>query len=301
MENKLLQKLANQLNLTSPEQVEEPYILTPDEEKEAISNAIKAKISLLAWRMQEIGALPQQIEMKIKAVDWRKEINEEEVLQIANSNKVHEQWQVQNRKKEIDDQVRKIEELKRKWTYKKMFQWMKFVSAETFKRKLIVDPFTTPLIKSLCFFLSGDARFETELNFDPKKGLLIRGISGLGKTYLVKCIQDNELNPVQIENLIEITDEVKASGAFELSYKSKILYLDDVGTEETPVNFYGTKITWFKDFVELYYSKDLPFNRLMISTNCNFDTIEQKYGFRVRSRMKDMFNIVDVTGKDLRG
>jgi hypothetical protein len=29
--------------------------------------------------------------------------------------------------------------------------------------------------------------------------------------------------------------------------------------------------------------------------------MEEKYGFRVRSRIKDMFNIVDVNGEDMRG
>ena len=47
--------------------------------------------------------------------------------------------------------------------------------------------------------------------------------------------------------------------------------------------------------------KDLPFNKLIISTNNSFDELESKYGFRVRSRLKDMFNIIDVDGKDLRG
>jgi len=79
------------------------------------------------------------------------------------------------------------------------------------------------------------------------------------------------------------------------------LYLDDVGTEEPIVNHYGTKINWFKNFIEMYYLKNKPFNKLIISTNNSFDEIESKYGFRVRSRIKDMFNIIDVQGKDMRG
>ena len=51
----------------------------------------------------------------------------------------------------------------------------------------------------------------------------------------------------------------------------------------------------------MYYLKNKPFNKLIISTNNNFDEIESKYGFRVRSRIKDMFNIIDVRGKDMRG
>ena len=81
---------------------------------------------------------------------------------------------------------------------------------------------------------------------------------------------------------------------------SKVIYLDDVGTEESTLNVYGTKITWFKDFIENYSLDKLKPNKLIISTNCNFDEIEEKYTGRVRSRMAEMFNFIKVTGTDRR-
>jgi DNA replication protein DnaC len=97
--------------------------------------------------------------------------------------------------------------------------------------------------------------------------------------------------------MIDISDEVREYGGFQA--KGKVVYLDDVGSEET-VNHYGSKINWFKEFLESYYLNSTDFSRLILSTNCNFDQIQEKYGFRVRSRMKEMFNIIDVKGKDLR-
>jgi DNA replication protein DnaC len=97
--------------------------------------------------------------------------------------------------------------------------------------------------------------------------------------------------------MIDISDEVREYGGFQA--KGKVVYLDDVGSEET-VNHYGSKINWFKEFLESYYLNSTDFSRLIISTNCNFDQIQEKYEFRVRSRMKEMFNIIDVKGKDLR-
>ena len=138
------------------------------------------------------------------------------------------------------------------------------------------------------------------MGFSLKKGLLIRGICGIGKTHTIRCVAANELHPIFMASMLEICDEVRIRGDYELPFFNK-LYLDDVGSEEPNVKHFGTNINWFKDFLELYYSKNRPFRNLMISTNNSFSEIEAKYGFRVRSRVKDMFNVVDVTGIDLRG
>ena len=177
---------------------------------------------------------------------------------------------------------------------------MAWTSEKCYGKKLILHDDNTLLIRAICFFFSRDERFETELNYDLNKGFLIRGVSGLGKTYLLKCIENNDVRPIKIVSMIDISEQVKEEGTYDLQYKNS-LYLDDVGTEEPIVNHYGTKINWFKNFIEIYYLKNKPFNKLIISTNNSFDEIENKYGFRVRSRIKDMFNIIDVRGKDMRG
>jgi len=214
----------------------------------------------------------------------------------------HEIWQKEQRRKEAEEAKRKQEELKNLWTASQMYKLIRWSSEVEYGKPLITNNDNLPFIKALCFFLSEDERFETELGFSLKKGLIIRGISGLGKTHLMKCVSKNELNPVLILSMIEIADDVRHNGEFNIpGGKYTKIYLDDVGSEEATVNHYGTKINWFKDFLEIFYLKDRQYNSLMISTNNSFSEIEQKYGFRVRSRIKDMFNIIDVDGKDLRG
>lgn len=142
------------------------------------------------------------------------------------------------------------------------------------------------------------------MGFSFKKGLLIRGVSGLGKTFLVKCIEKNEIKPIKTVSMIEVSYELKQEGEYQIKQgNNRIIYLDDVGTEEATINHYGTKINWFKDFIETVYLRGVEkgFGGLIISTNNSFAEIEEKYGFRVRSRCKDMFNIIDVTGEDMRG
>lgn len=300
MENLQLQLLAKKLNLTDLNEPPEEMILTAKEELSAIEHELAQAKKHKAWKLAQMGASEEQILSKLAGINWIKEIDTFEVLKNANSNKHYAIWQQKQRKKEQDEEVKRSCELQTRCDAKYFFNLMAWTSENTYHKKLILHDDNTALIRALCFFFSRDERFETELKFNLNKGLLIRGVSGLGKTYLLRCIERNEVRPIEVLSMIDITEEVKEEGSYELPH-SHTLYLDDVGTEEHIVNHYGTKINWFKNFIEMYYLKNKPFNRLVISTNNSFDEIENKYGFRVRSRIKDMFNIIDVQGKDMRG
>lgn len=302
MEPHSLNQLAKRLNLTDLENEQEPYILTPEEEKAITDHEIVRAKSHHAWKMAQKGFSEMEILSTQAQVDWNKEIDREETLRVANSNKNYGIWQKEQREKERQEEGRRIQFLQEHYSAKRMFGLMRWTSENTFGKKLIVHEDNKPLIATLCFFLSRDDRFETQLGYSFKKGLLLRGISGLGKTHLVRCLEQNELNPIKVVSMVEISEDVKSDGEYNLAMNNcKILYLDDVGTEEATINHFGTKINWFKNFIEMYYLRNKIFNKLIISTNNNFSEIEEKYGFRVRSRIKDMFNIIDVSGKDMRG
>jgi hypothetical protein len=305
MENQLLELLAKRLNLTDETTGEEEYILTPEEEQIAVAHQIKLAKEHKTFRLLELGDTREKIAQKISAIDWEKEISREEILKRANSNKHQDLWHQKQREAEKEKEKNDKEELVKKCTASYMFQLMKWASRNVLGRELIVNENNKKFISALCFFMSNDERFETELGYSLKKGLLIRGISGLGKTHLVRCLEQNELNPILILSMIEITDEIRSEGEYEIKMSDyKKVYLDDVGTEEATVNHFGSKISFFKTFIESVYLRNQArnnFSHLIISTNNNFKEIEEKYGFRVRSRMKDMFNTIDVTGEDMRG
>lgn len=284
---------------------DEPDILTDEEKREAIEHAIIQKREHYAWKLKDrtIPISDEEIKKRMSEIDWLKEIDSKKVITTANSIKHQNLWHEEQRRLEVQLKEQAQEELKKRCDARYMFRMMKWTSREVFGKELIVANWNLPLIKSICFFLSRDERFETELNYSFKKGLMIRGVSGLGKTHLVRCVEHNELNPIKFLSMLEISDDVKEHGEYRMEMDgNKILYLDDVGTEEATIKHFGTSISFFKNFIELVYLKNSgrSFNQLMISTNNNFAEIEQKYGFRVRSRMKEMFNVVDVNGTDLR-
>jgi hypothetical protein len=206
MENKELTQLVKHFSLTPFDEEAQDYILTEDEEKLALNHAISQKKEYVRWKMKELAYLESQIEEKIKNIDWDKEIDKAKVLAIANNNKHQDIWHTNNRKKEREAEVSRINELKERCTAEYMFKLMKWTSRNVLGKEFILNEDNKRLITTLCYFFSADQRFETELNFSMKKGLLIRGISGLGKTHLVKCLENNELNPVLILSIIEISE-----------------------------------------------------------------------------------------------
>lgn len=282
--------------------LQEPYILTHDEEKVILENELLRLQQHATWKMKGLAMTDAEILAKIKTIDWGAEMDKEAILRLANSNKHYSIWQQKQRDNEKQAEVDRITRLKEQWTATQVYKLMQWTSQNEFGKKLILNNENKNFIKALCYFISRDERFETELGLSLNKGLLIRGVSGLGKTFLVQCASKNELNPILILSMLEITGDVKSDGEYQIKMGNhKIIYLDDVGTEEATVNHFGTKISFFKNFIESYYLRNKVFNNLIISTNNSFAEIEEKYGFRVRSRMKDMFNIVDVIGKDMRG
>lgn len=302
MDEVMLALLAKRLRLTNPNDAPEEYILTKEEEEEVVRNAIDSSKSHKEWKLKQSGFLAGDIVSRMAAIDWDKEIDREDILKRANSSKHYELWQKNQREKEILEEKQKQEELKKEWTAKKVFDLMSWTSEKEYGKKFIVNEFNKKLITAICFFISRNPKFETELGYSHSKGLLIRGISGLGKTFVVKCASNNPVNPIHVESMITISKIIKEDGEYKITKQGKkILYLDDVGTEESTVNHYGTKISFFKDFIEMYYLQNRPFCDLIISTNNSFSEMEEKYGFRVRSRIKDMFNIIDVAGEDMRG
>ena len=294
-----LKKISRQAGLSySISREPDEYVLTEEDELIAITNAKRRQLENLIWRMKDKNCRMDQIENKIRSVNLDSLIDREEVLRIANANKLHENWKKEQQERRDNDERDKQERLIKECDYAYFYNLMKrnCLKQQDF---FIENDYTLPLIKTVCFFMSRDRRIKDELGYDPGKGLMLRGVCGLGKTFLFDLIKDNPVLPVKIVSMLEIADDVRLNGYYEPK-SAGILYLDDLGSERETMH-YGNRINWFKDFFELFYLRHNQFNRLVVSTNLSFDELEQKYGYRFRSRAKEAFNVVNVTGEDLRG
>jgi DNA replication protein DnaC len=296
MLNRDLNKLAKTLSLTD-DQTPDLYILTPEDEAKAMAWAIEEAKKFMAWKMRRVLKTQDEILHKLALIDWDEKINRQEVLQRANAAKMQAQWQHGQRKADKEREIARLQELAGYWTYGRVYKLMKHNSMHRFGKPLDETADNLLAIKALCFFIARDDRFADELGFDRLKGLLIRGPSDTGKTHLVRCVEDNGLNPILSLSMLDITEQVKENGKYKIENKgNKLIYLDDVGTEVASVKHFGTDNLWFKNFIETVYHKTKCFNHLIITTNLNFTAIGEQYTFRVESRMREMFNVIDLKG-----
>lgn len=146
---------------------------------------------------------------------------------------------------------------------------------------------------------------------DLSKGLLLMGHTGVGKTVYLKALslfmgyaqqfRFKIYTGFEMERVYQL-DKIHADVyPLEMSLKSKMFGIDDLGEEHSSIKRYGTEINVGIDTLtqrhQLYTSKGyLTF----ATTNLNAELIGKKYGSRIESRAYEMFNMIGVKGKDLR-
>lgn len=206
------------------------YILTAKEEKQAINHAVNQQRIRKFRSLTDKGLGKMEATIKINEIT-EADINRAEVLETCNRNKWRQVEESEKREKDIQDEISRFKALKIKCDANYHFNLIKQTYLSENKRELIYNQFTKPLIQTVCFFLSQDPRFETELKFDLTKGLLLQGVSGLGKTSIIKAARKSEINPIKIESMIDIFERVHDEGDYVITVSNeKIIYLDDVGT-----------------------------------------------------------------------
>lgn len=276
-----------------------PMILTEEEKERVIYWAIDQEKKRYARSMAEKGEPSAKTEQKMAEIDWMQRIDIPAIIASANQRAHWEEERKRDREEKLKAHREEREKMISEWTAGKFYQKIKshFIHRHgTF----FMQPWNDVFIKAVCFFLSADPRFETELGFSFNKGLMIQGTAGLGKTETIRAVSENPLYPIKIISILEIAEQVQQNGRCHLNTQ-QLLLLDDIGTEPEVINHYGTKINWFKDFIEMYYLENKTFNGLMVTTNLGGEELESRYGYRVRSRIREMFNVISLKGDDLRG
>jgi len=158
--------------------------------------------------------------------------------------------------------------------------------------------------------------------FDFTKGILIAGGTGIGKTCLMRWFLEltkRVLNcKVRMSTASDVVSDFKQYGEAIIkrhglgsfsqhahrpipNYNEPIHeYFDDLGTEEN-VMIYGQKTDVFKQILTDRHRMFLEHGLFTFaSTNLNPTQLLERYGDRVDSRIKQMFNIWHIGGEDLR-
>lgn len=271
-------------------------VLTPDEEKIALATARLHKIKRLEWLGRRYNREVTEAEAVLS------EEEEDKALISANKLKFTKMELDRLRDENRARRVKEAQDLKEKWDYAYFYKTLKDRAWQS-GEELIYNESTAPIIKTICFRLSGDSRYETEMGFSFSKGLIIRGEPGLGKSWVISMLADNPVCPVQTILMKSVAKMVRRYGDYTgVNFaKHRLIHLGDVGAEVADVKNYGNEINWFSDFLEITYDTAKPqLSRLLITTNCSAQEFEERYGLRTRDRLKE-FDLLDLEGKSLRG
>lgn len=174
-----------------------------------------------------------------------------------------------------------------------------------------------PVINKIETWFVQDVVRAEQLNINLKKGILLSGPVGAGKTSIMKIFRllFAGTNPFIIKSCREITFEFSKNG-YEViqkysshSYDTRkvpfrpITYcFDDLGVESN-LNYFGDKSNIMAEILLSRYDQFIDKQMLThITTNLSAREIENMYGNRVRSRMREMFNLIsfDASSKDKR-
>ena len=184
-----------------------------------------------------------------------------------------------------------------------------------------IDESNRFVFTNVLYWLYGDDRcmaFNPEnkgiLKGNLDKGFYIFGNTGTGKSVALDVIKAySTLMNVKIiiegkeENLYwdnfrttEICTDFANSGTFGNCIKSKILGIQDLGSEEKETLYMGNRINVIQQIIET--RGDTNDNITFITSNIpmTYDKISKKYNDRVASRLQEMCNFYVLGGKDRR-
>lgn len=134
-------------------------------------------------------------------------------------------------------------------------------------------------------------------NIDPYKGILLLGPVGCGKTSLMTLIKP--FFPKDHQHIIKPSREVSFEFIAEgyptiLKYgkSPKIYCFDDLGVEKSLKHFGNDCNSMAEILLSRYDNFIYSGIPTHVTTNLNSDELEKLYGNRVRSRLREMFNLI---------
>ncbi len=195
-------------------------------------------------------------------------------------------------------------------SFEQCLDWMQEKGRELFGEHFTVSEDDHELIFKLLVYFCKDKTNAEKLKISLNKGILLTGPVGCGKTSLITLFrlflpQECRFGVKPCRDIsFEFVQEgystiLKYSTLAFVNERPRTHCFDDLGTEN-PLKFFGNDCNVMAEILLSRY--DLFIHRRMIThitTNLTSNEIEVLYGTRVRSRMREMFNLIGFN-KDVR-
>jgi energy-coupling factor transporter ATP-binding protein EcfA2 len=190
-----------------------------------------------------------------------------------------------------------------RYNYADAWQWLQQKGNEVYGKKFQLHEDDKHVIYLLlCYFLRDDIA-ATQLEINLEKGILLTGPVGCGKTTLMNLMRYvtsadqrfimkscRDISFEFIEDGFEVIHKYSRGALYQ--YNRKTYCFDDLGTEGS-LKYYGNECNTIAEILLTRY--DLFISQKLIThvtTNLAAGEIEEVYGNRIRSRMREMFNLI---------
>ena len=189
------------------------------------------------------------------------------------------------------------------YNYQEITLWLEKKGIELFGNHFKIHEFDYPIIyKLIAYFLKDEAAcFQYQLN--TNKGILLSGPIGCGKTSIMNVMKNLAAfeNKFSVKSCRDISFEFIQDGyqvihrysKGKLNHSQERNYcFDDLGIENN-LKYFGNECNVMAEILlsryDLFISKKLITH---ITTNLSATEIEVQYGNRVRSRLRESFNLI---------
>ena len=194
-------------------------------------------------------------------------------------------------------------EIKSYYNYQEVILWLEKKGTELYGNHFKILENDYPIIyKLIAYFLKDEATcFQYNINLN--KGILLSGPVGCGKTSLMNLMK--HLAPTEqkffVKSCRDISFEFIHDG-YQIIHKyskgklyesePKTICFDDLGTENN-LKYYGNECNVMAEILlsryDIFTAKKIQTH---ITTNLSASEIENVYGNRVRSRLREMINLI---------
>lgn len=194
-------------------------------------------------------------------------------------------------------------EIKSNYNYPEIINWLQTTGIQLYGNHFKILETDYPIVYKLIAYFLKDEQVCDQFNIDLQKGILLTGPIGCGKTTLMNLMKQVALsnNKFSVKPCRDISFEFIQDG-YQIIHKYSIgqLYhseprtycFDDLGTENN-LKYFGNECNVMAEILlsryDLFISKKL---KTHITTNLSATEIEKQYGNRIRSRLRELCNLI---------
>ena len=196
-----------------------------------------------------------------------------------------------------------IKTIQSHYSYDEVVKWLENKGVELYGNHFKIQEADYPIVYKLIAYFLKDETTCFQYNINLNKGILLSGPIGCGKTSLMnlmKYLAPAE-NKFSVKPCRDISFEFIQDG-YEVihRYSKGKLYqaeprtycFDDLGTENN-IKYFGNECNVMAEILlsryDLFIAKKLQTH---ITTNLSASEIEKNYGSRVRSRLRELCNLI---------